>query len=187
MIEAAQLRKGTVIDMDGDLFEVIDAALSKMGRGGATVKTKLRNLEKGAVIDRTFNSNERLTDVRLEARRVQYLYTDGDLYHFMDLETYEQPVLGEDAVAEVKQWLIENMELSISMHEGRAIRIDIPVTVDLEVTEAPPGFKGDTASGGTKPVVLSNGVTVNVPFFIERGSVIRVDTRNGNYVTRVTN
>lgn len=185
MIEAAQLRKGTVIDIDGDLMEVVEAALSKMGRGGATVKTKLRNLDKGSVVDKTFNSNERLNDVRLETRRVQFLYTDGDLYHFMDLETFEQPVLGKDAVDEVRQWLIENMELSIAMHEGRSIRIELPTTVDLEVAEAPPGFKGDTASGGTKPVVLSNGVTVNVPFFVERGNVIRVDTRNGNYVTRV--
>lgn len=186
MIEAAQLRKSTVIEIDGDLFEVVEAALSKMGRGGASVKTKLRNLDKGSVVDKTFNSNERLNDVRLEARRVQFLYTDGNLYHFMDLETYEQPVLGQDAVEDVRQWLIENMELSISMHEGRAIRIDLPTTVDLEVTEAPPGFKGDTASGGTKPVKLSNGVMVNVPFFVERGNVIRVDTRNSNYVTRVT-
>lgn len=186
MIEAAQLRKGTVIEIDGDLHEVLDAALQKIGRGGATVKTKLRNLERRSVVDRTFNSNEKLDDVRLETRRVQFLYSDGDLYHFMDLATYEQPALSSDAVTDVKQFLTENLELSLAMHEGRAIKIELPVTVDLEVAEAPPGFKGDTASGGTKPVTLSNGLVVNVPFFIERGNVIRVDTRTGDYVTRVT-
>jgi elongation factor P len=186
MIEAAQLRKGTVIDLDGALHEVVDAALQKIGRGGATVKTKLRNLERGSMIDRTFNSNERLSDVRLETRRVQYLYSDGDLYHFMDLETFEQPALSKAAVADVERFLIENLELALAMHEGRAIKIELPVTVDLEVAEAPPGFKGDTASGGTKPVTLSNGLVVNVPFFIERGNVVRVDTRTGDYVTRVT-
>lgn len=186
MLEAAQLRKGTVIELDGELHEVLEYALQKIGRGGATVKTKLRNLERGAVTDKTFNSNERVEDVRLESRRVQYLYNDGDLYYFMDMETYEQPAISKDAVEDVAVWLVENMELQLAMYEGRAIRINIPLNVDLEVTEAPPGFKGDTASGGTKPVTVSNGVTVNVPFFIERGNVIRVDTRDGSYVTRVS-
>jgi len=186
MLEAAQLRKGTVIELDGELHEVIEYALQKIGRGGATVKTKLRNLERSTVVDRTFNSNERLEDVRLETRRVQFLYSDGNLYHFMDLATYEQPALSRDAVADVEAYLVENLELSLAMHEGRAIKIELPVTVDLEVVEAPPGFKGDTASGGTKPVKLANGLMVNVPFFIKQGTVIRVDTRTGEYVTRVS-
>ena len=185
MIEAAQLRKGTVIELDGDLYRVIDAALSKIGRGGANVKTKLRNLNSGATIDKTFGSNDRLQDVRLESRRVQYLYNDGDLYYFMDMETYEQPALPADAVADVSAYLVENMELNLAMHAGRAVAIELPTTVDLAVAEAPPGFKGDTASGGTKPVTLSNGIKVNVPFFVEVGDVVRVDTRSGEYVTRV--
>ena len=187
MIEAAQLRRGTVIEIDNALHEVLDANLQKVGRGGATVKTKLRNLERGSVIDRTFNSNEKMDDIRLETRRVQYLYSDGDLYHFMDLETFEQPALSQASVAEVEQYLVENLELSLAMHEGRAIKIELPVTVDLEVAEAPPGVRGDTASGGTKPVTLSNGVVVNVPFFIDRGDILRIDTRTGDYVTRVKN
>lgn len=185
MIEAAQLRKGTVIEMDGELYRVFDAALSKIGRGGANVKTKMRSLSSGAMIDKTFGSNERLQDVRLESRRVQFLYSDGDLYHFMDMETFEQPALPAAAVEDVSAYLVENMELNLAMHGGRAVEIELPTTVDLQVAEAPPGFKGDTASGGTKPVTLANGLKVNVPFFIEAGDVVRVDTRTGDYVTRV--
>jgi elongation factor P len=186
MIEAAQLRKGTVIDIDGELYEVAEYELKKIGRGGANVKTKLRALERGASIDRTFGSNERLNDVRLETRRVQYLYNDGDLYHFMDNETFEQPALTKEAVADVEAFLIDGIELSLAMHEGRAIKIELPVTVDLEVIEAPPAHKGDTASGASKPVKLSNGMMVTVPMFIDAGTVVRIDTRTGAYVTRVT-
>jgi elongation factor P len=185
MIEAAQLRKGTVIELDGELYRVFESQHQKVGRGGATVKTKLRRLATGGIVDRTFGSDERLQDIRLESRRVQFLYSDGDLYHFMDLQTYEQPALPRSAVEDVAQWLVENMELNLAMHEGQAVEIDLPTTVDLAVTEAPPSYKGDTSSGGTKPVTLENGVKVNVPFFIEAGDVVRVDTRNGAYVTRV--
>ncbi len=185
MIEAAQLRKGTVIDLDGELFRVYEYQHQKIGRGGANVKTKLKNLSTGAMIDRTFGSNERLQDIRLESRRVQYLYSDGAMYYFMDLETYEQPALPAEAVEDVRQFLVENMELNLSMHEGKAMEIDLPTTVDLEIAETPPGFKGDTASGSTKPATLANGMRVNVPYFIEPGDVIRVDTRTGQYVTRV--
>jgi elongation factor P len=185
MIEAAQLRKGTVIEMDGELYRVFDFQHQKIGRGGANVKTKLRNLGTGALADRTFGSDERLQDVRLESRRVQYLYNDGDLYHFMDLETYEQPALPLSSVEDVRQFLVENMELNLSMHEGRAVAIELPTTVDLEVQDTPPAFKGDTSSGGTKPATLTNGLVVAVPFFIERGDILRIDTRTGDYVTRV--
>jgi elongation factor P len=185
MMEAAQLRKGTVVLLDGDLYRVFEYQLNKVGRGGANVKTKMRNLSSGSMIDRTFGSDERMEEVRLESRRVQYLYNDGDLYHFMDVETFEQPVLPASAVEEVAQYLVENMELQLSLYEGRAVEIELPTTVDLEVTEAPPGFKGDTASGGTKPVVLTNSVRANVPFFVETGDVVRIDTRTGAYVTRV--
>ncbi|MCC7018969.1 MAG: elongation factor P [Ardenticatenales bacterium] len=185
MIEAAQLRRGMVVDLDGALYECIDQSLIKMGRGGATVKAKIRNLDSGAQFERSFNSNERLQDIRLENRRVQFLYTDGDLFHFMDLESFEQPVVPRDQIGDAAPWLIENMELQLAMHEGKAIRIELPTTVDIEVTEAPPGFKGDTSSGGTKPVKLANGVMVNVPFFVETGSILRIDTRTGAYVTRV--
>jgi len=185
MIEAAQLRKGTVISLDGELYRVFEQQLNKLGRGGANVKTKMRNLSTGSMIDRTFGSDDRLQDIRLESRRVQYLYTDGDLYHFMDMETYEQPVLPASAVEDVAAYLVENMELQLSMHEGKAVEMELPTTVDLVVAEAPPGFKGDTASGGTKPVTLTNGLKVNVPFFVDTGDIVRIDTRTGGYVTRV--
>lgn len=185
MIEAAQLRKGTVIELEGELYRCLDHQLVKMGRGGANVNSKLRNLSTGATISRTFGSNERLQDVRLESRRVQYLYNDGALYYFMDTETFEQPALPASAVEDVAMYLIENLELQLSMHNSQPVQIELPTTVDLAVEEAPPGFKGDTASGGGKPVVLANGMTVTVPFFIERGDIIRVDTRTGDYVTRV--
>jgi elongation factor P len=185
MIEAAQLRRGTVIEVDDGLYRIMEYQLQKIGRGGANVKTKMRNLDTGATVDKTFGSNDRLQDVRLESRRVQYLYNDGDLYHFMDMESYEQPVLPASAVEDVSQYLVENMELKMAMHEGKAVLLELPTTVDLHVAEAPPGFKGDTASGSTKPVTLANGLKVNVPFFIATGDVVRVDTRTGAYVTRV--
>jgi elongation factor P len=185
LIEAAQLRKGTVIELEGDLYRVWDFQHQKIGRGGANVKTKLRNLTQGTLIDRTFGSDERLQDVRLESRRMQYLYNDGDFFYFMDTETYEQPALASAVVEDVKPYLVENMELSVSMHDGRAIEIELPTTVDLPVEETPPPHKGDTSSGGTKPATLRNGLVVQVPFFIEVGDLIRVDTRTGAYVTRV--
>lgn len=185
MIEAAQLRKGTVVEIDGDLYRVFDFQHQKIGRGGANVKTKLRNLASGSIVDRTFGSDERLQDIRLESRRVQFLYSDGDLYHFMDLETFEQPVLSAAAVTEVQKYLVENMELTMAIHDGQAMEIELPTTVDLAVAETAPGYKGDTASGGGKPATLINGLVLNVPFFIEAGDVVRVDTRTDSYVTRV--
>src|SRR5512137_279323 len=146
MIEAAQLRKGTIVELDGDLYRVFEYQHQKIGRGGAYVKTKLRNLASGATVDRTFGSDERLQDVRLESRRVQYLYSDGETYHFMDLGTYEQPALSAEAVADVRAYLVENMELTMAMYQGQAVEIELPTTVDLAVVETAPGFKGDTAS-----------------------------------------
>jgi elongation factor P len=185
MIEAAQLRKGTVVDIDGELYRVFDFQHQKIGRGGANVKARLRNLVTGSMMDRTFNSDERLQDVRLESRKVQYLYNDGDLYYFMDSETYEQPVLSAAAVADVRQYLQENMELNLALYNGQAVEIELPTTVDLEVAETAPGYKGDTASGGGKPARLVNDLTINVPFFVGVGDVVRVDTRTNSYVTRV--
>ena len=186
MAEASDLRPGNVIDMDGELFEVLTYHHQKLGRGGATVKTKLKNLRSGTTIERTFASDDRVQEIRLESREVQYLYDDGDLYHFMDTETYEQPVLSREALSDVVNYLKENMTLQLAMHEGEAIRIILPTTVDLEVTKTPPAFKGDTASGSTKKATLETGIVVDVPFFVERGDVIRVDTRTDEYVTRVT-
>lgn len=186
MIEANDLRPGTVFELDGELFEVLTYQHQKLGRGGATVKTKIKNLRTGTTIDRTFSSSERLQDVRLESREVQFLYTDGDLYYFMDTETYEQPVLPKAVLGDAVNYLKENMTLQLAMHEGEAIRIELPTTVDLEVTKTPPAFKGDTASGSTKKATLETGIVVDVPFFVEQGDIVRVDTRTNQYVTRVS-
>lgn len=187
MAEANDLRPGNVIELDdGELYEVQTFHHQKLGRGGAMVKTKLKNLRSGTTIERTFSSDDRVHDIRLESREVQYLYNDGDLYHFMDTETYEQPVLGEEALGVAVNYLKENMTLQLAMYEGEAIRITLPTTVDLEVVKTPPAYKGDTASGSTKKATLETGIVVDVPFFVERGDIIRVDTRSNEYVTRVT-
>jgi len=186
MISVTELRRGVTFEMDGELWRVLGYQHQKIGRGGATIKTKLRNIRTGATIDWTFNSGERVQDIRLEGREVQYLYNDGTLYYFMDMETYEQPALSAEVLGDVISYLKEGQTLSLSMHEGQAVEVELPVTVDLVVVETTPGFKGDTASGGGKPATLETGVVVQVPFFIEVGDVVRVDTRNAAYVTRVT-
>ncbi|MBS1252956.1 MAG: Elongation factor P [Anaerolineales bacterium] len=186
MTEANDLRSGNVIELDGELYEVQSYHHQQLGRGGATVKTKLKNLRSGTTIGRTFTSDDWVDEIRLESREVQYLYNDGNLYHFMDTQTYEQPVLSEEALGNAISYLKENMTLQLAMYEGEAIRIKLPTTVDLEVTKTPPAFRGNTASGSTKKATVETGIVVDVPFFIERGDIVRVDTRSDEYVTRVT-
>lgn len=185
MIQAGDLRSGNVFEMNGELFRVLDQSQKHMGRGSATVRTKLRNLHTGATVEKTFSPDEKLQDIRLEAREMQYLYNDGDFYHFMDTETYEQPLISAERIGERDKYLKENMNLEISFYEGEAIEIELPVTVELEVTYAEPGFAGDTAQGATKEAEVETGLKVDVPLFINKGDVIRVDTRTGEYVTRV--
>ncbi len=186
MIGVQDLRKGTTfVDDDGNLYMVLDYLHNKQGRGNATIKTKLRNLRTGATTERSFQSGGRVQDVRLDTQTVQYLYRDGDLYHFMDTETYEQPVLSSELLGEHADYLKEGMNVEVLVYEGQPIDIQLPTTVDLKVVETAPGYKGDTASGGGKPARLETGVTVTVPFFVNIGDTVRVDTRTGDYVTRV--
>ncbi len=186
MIGVQELRKGTTfVDDDGNLYVVLDYLHNKQGRGNATIKTKLRNLRTGSTIEKSFQSGGRVQDVRLDTHQVQYLYRDGDLYTFMDNETYDQPVLSSEVLGEHAEWLKEGMNLEILMFEGQPIDVQLPTTVDLKVVETAPGYKGDTASGGGKPAKLETGVTVTVPFFVNSGDTVRVDTRTGEYVTRV--
>jgi elongation factor P len=185
MIGVEDLRKGVTFELDGEIYRVLEYQHQKLGRGGATIKTKLRNLRTGATVERTFNSGQRVNDVRLESRTVQYLYSDGGMHYFMDTDTFEQPVLTAEALGDAVNYLTEGLVLDLESYEGEPISVELPVTVDLEVVETTPGFKGDTASGGTKPAVLQTGLTIQVPFFIEVGDVVRVDTRTGVYVTRV--
>ncbi len=186
MIGVQDLRKGTTfIDDDGNLYKVLEYQHVKQGRGNATIKTKLRNIKTGSTIDKSFQSGGRVQDVRLNHHTVQYLYNDGEAYHFMDTETYEQPALSKDLLGDSARFLKENIVVELSTYEGQPIEVELPTTVDLKVTETAPGFKGDTASGGGKPATLETGVVVTVPFFVNVGDTVRVDTRDGSYVTRV--
>lgn len=185
MISATDLRKGVTFELDGDLYRVLDYQHSYIGRGSANVRTKLRNLRTGRTMERTFSASEKFQEVRLEMRQVQYLYRDGDLYYFMDTETYEQPALSVEVLEDRVDYLKEGLVLSLSMHEGQPVEIELPVTVELEVSETEPGVRGDTATGATKRATLETGLVVQVPLFVEQGDIIRVDTRTGEYLTRV--
>jgi len=185
MIPVTALRKGTVIELDGEIYRVLEYQHHKPGRGNAFIRTKLRNLRTGTIIDRTFLSGDEVQDVRLDHRTVQYLYRDGDFYYFMDMETFEQPALPAEALGDAIKYLKEGMTLELSFYENEPIEIELPVTVDLKVVETEPGVRGDTAQGGTKPARLETGLVIQVPLFINKGDTVRVDTRTGEYVTRV--
>jgi len=186
MIGVQDLRKGTTfIDEDGNLYKVLEYQHVKQGRGNAVIKTKLRNIKTGATIDKNFQSGGRVQDVRLDHHTVQYLYNDGETYHFMDTETYEQPALSKEILGDTAKFLKENVTVELLTYEGKPIEVELPTTVDLKVAETAPGFNGDTATGGGKPATLETGVVITVPFFVNAGDTVRVDTRDGSYVTRV--
>jgi elongation factor P len=185
MIEANALRKGTTFTQDGELFKVLDYTHIKTARGGATIRVKVQNLRSGANFEKTFSGGERVQDISLEHNEAQYLYNDGELYYFMDNETYEQPAIPKALLSDVIPYITENMQVKISWYNNEPIAIDIPITVDLEVVDAEPGFAGDTATGATKPVTVSTGLVVQTPLFVNIGDVIRIDTRTGQYLTRV--
>jgi elongation factor P len=185
MIDVNELRKGVTFTMDGELFRVIDYNHYKPGRGKAVIRTKLRNLRTGATLDKTFISGDRVQDIRLEHQTVQYLYRDEDFYYFMDVRTFEQFPVDKALLEESEPYLVENMEIELSSLEGERLDVELPITVDLRVVQAPPGFAGDTATGATKEVTLETGLKLQVPLFIEEGDVLRIDTRDGRYLTRV--
>lgn len=185
MIEANSLRKGTTFTQDNDLFKVLDYTHNKTARGSATIRVKVLNLRSGAIFEKTFNGGERVEDISLEHSKAQYLYNDGELYYFMDNETYEQPAIHKEVLTDIIPYLTENMEVKISTYNNEPIDIEIPITVELEVVDAEPGFAGDTAQGATKPVTVSTGLVVQTPLFVNVGDTIRIDTRTGEYLTRV--
>jgi elongation factor P len=185
MIDVNELRKGVTFELDGELYKVLDYQHHKPGRGKAIIRTTILNLRTGVSIDKNFISGDRVQDIRLDHHNVQYLYSDGDLYYFMDTETYEQPSLSAETLGEAVNYLTDGLTLELSTYEGEPIDIELPITVELEVVEAPPGFAGDTATGATKEVTLETGLKVQVPLFVEKGDHIRVDTRTGEYLTRV--
>lgn len=185
MIEVNALRKGTTFTHENELYKVLDYTHNKTARGGATIRVKVRNLRSGATYEKTFNGGERVEDIRLDHSEAQYLYNDGGLYFFMDMETYEQPAFNKEVVEDIIPYLTENLLVKISTYNGEPIDIEIPITIELEVVETEPGFAGDTAQGATKSATVSTGLEVQVPLFVNIGDVIRIDTRTGEYITRV--
>lgn len=184
MIEAGDLRNGSVFERDGQLLVCVGFSHMKMGRGTAQVRARLRNLKSGAITDETFRPEQRFTRVRIEKRNMQYLYKDGDQYHFMDTQTYDQVALSEAALGDALKYLKENTEITVLSYEELPIGVELPTSVDLEITRTDPGFKGDTATGATKPATLETGMTVSVPLFVNQGDRIKVDTRTGEYMER---
>lgn len=184
MISVTDLRNGTKVEMDGGLWECLDYQHQKIGRGGAKVVAKFRNLETGSIVERTFNAGEKLQDIFIDYRTLQYLFTDGDLYTFMDLETFEQPSLSREQIGDAAKWLKENTEVTVDYYREKPLKVTLPNVMALQIIETDPGVKGDTAQGGSKPAKLSSGAVVRVPLFINEGEVLKVDTRSGEYVSR---
>ena len=186
MASTADFRNGMILDFEGQLFQLAYFQHVKPGKGGAFVRTKLRNVRTGAVLDRTFTAGERVTEVRLERRPIQFSYADGHFYHFMDLQSFDDVMLTDELLgAEQLQYLKEGMECSGLLQGDVVILVELPNFVELAVVETDPGIRGDSASGGTKPARLETGAVVQVPLFVEPGDVIRVDRREDKYLTRV--
>lgn len=185
MIDVNNLRKGVTFEMDKNLYRVLEYSHHKPGRGNATIRIKAKNLRSGTNLEMTFQSGDRVQDVRLDYHTVQFLYFDGQFYYFMDMDTYEQPAISESLVGDQSQMLLEGMECKLTFYEGEALDIELPLTVDLKVTEAMASVRGDTATGVTKRVTTETGLQVQVPGFVSVGDVIRVNTTDGSYITRV--
>ncbi len=185
MIDVNELRKGVTFELDDSIYKVLDYEHHKPGRGKATIRVKVRDLRTGTTLDMTFPSGDRVQDIRLDYHNVQYLYNDGEFYHFMDLETYEQPAIRTDILGEATQYLKEGLEVKLTFFNNEPLDIDLPITVDLGVVQAEASVRGDTATGVTKKVTTETGLEVQVPNFVEENDTIRVDTRTGAYITRV--
>ena len=184
MISASDLKKGIAIELDGTIYQISEYQHIKIGRGSAQVRLKLRDIKSGNTTERSFQANYKFTPAFLENRSVQYLYTDGSFYHFMDNESYEQIALTVEQLDEAINYLKEGLSLDLLTCKGEPINVELPVSIELQVTETEPGFKGNTATGGSKPAKLETGLTVQVPLFIDTGDRIKVDTRSGEYLEK---
>jgi elongation factor P len=184
MIDVNDLRKGVTFELDGTLYKVLEYEHHKPGRGKATIRVKARNLRTGTILDKSFISGDRVQDVRLEYHNVQFLYSDGSLYHFMDLDTYEQPAISSEIIGDAAGYLKEGLEVKLTFYQNEPLDIELPITVDLAVVRAEVAVRGDTATGVTKKVTSETGLEVQVPNFVAEGDIIRVDTRTGTYITR---
>ena len=185
MISTGELRKGVAIELDGELWQILDYHHIKMGRGSAQVRITLRNIKRGQTVERSFQAGTKWPRASMEKRPVQFLYRDGDDYHFMDTDSYDQFHLTSDQLGEAAQYMKDGMTLDRTSHQGETIGVELPVTVDLVVSDTEPGFAGDTQTGARKPATTETGLVVTVPIFVEAGDTIRVDTRTGEYQTRV--
>jgi len=185
MISTNDLRTGVTVEIDGAVWAVLEFQHVKPGKGAAFVRTKMKNVATGAVQERTFNAGEKLNKARVENKEMQFLYVSGDFYTFMDNSTFEQMDLVADQIGDGLKYLIENMNIQIQVFDGKVIGVEMPNFVELTITECEPGVKGDTATAGTKPATLETGAQVKVPFFINEGDKIRIDTRTGEYLSRV--
>lgn len=185
MISAGEFRNGITFDVDGNVFQIIEFQHVKPGKGAAFVRTKIKNVITGAVTERTFNPTEKFPPAYVERRAMQYLYQDGDLYYFMDSETFEQQPIDASKLGDSFRFVTENMEVKVLSYKGSVFGVEPPLFVELVITNTDPGFKGDTATNATKPAVVESGAEIKVPLFIEEGEKVRIDTRTGEYMERV--
>ena len=184
MISTGEIKRGVTVEIDGQLYQIIEFQHIKMGRGSAQVRMKLRNVRKGDTIEKTVQAGERFTRARLDHRVVQYMYTDGTLYYFMDTKTYDQFPLDAERLGDATDYLVDGMEVTLNEYQGEAIGVEMPASVVMKVTSTDVGLKGDTATGATKPATMESGLKVNVPLFVNTGDRIKVDTRTGEYLER---
>ena len=185
MISAGDFKNGVTLEIDGNVVQIIEFQHVKPGKGAACVRTKYKNIITGAVLEKSFRPTEKFPSARIERVDMQYLYNDGELYYFMDNSTYEQIGLNQDAIGDALKFVKENDMLKVCSYNGNVFAVEPPLFVELEITETEPGFKGDTAQGATKPATVETGATVNVPLFVDRGDKIKIDTRTGEYLSRV--
>ena len=185
MISAGDFRNGITIELEGNIYQIIEFQHVKPGKGAAFVRTKLKNIKSGGVVEKTFLPTEKCPTARIDRKDYTYLYADGDLYNFMDAETYEQIALSKDDIGDALKFVKENEMVKMCSHNGSVFAVEPPLFVELQITETEPGFKGDTATGATKPAIVETGATVYVPLFVEQGDVIKIDTRTGEYLSRV--
>lgn len=184
MISAGDFRNGITIEMDNGIFQIVEFQHVKPGKGAAFVRTKLKNIVNGGVVEKSFRPTEKFPQARIDRKEMQYLYNDGDLYNFMDTESFEQIALNQETVGDALKFVKENEMVKVCSHNGNVFAIEPPLFVELEITETEPGFKGDTATGATKPATVETGANVNVPLFVEIGEKIKIDTRTGEYLSR---
>ena len=185
MVSAGDFRNGITIEFEGNVYQIIEFQHVKPGKGAAFVRTKLKNIINGGGVEKTFRPTEKCPQARIDRKDMQYLYSDGDLYNFMDTETYDQIALNADAVGDALKFVKENEMVKMCSYNGNVFAIEPPLFVELQITETEPGFKGDTATGATKPAIVETGAKVMVPLFVDNGEVIKIDTRTGEYLSRV--